>query len=413
MFKLLYADERGRFYDHPGLWAVGRAGERFVEIQPQEMIPLPEGASLVFIPEGSPVGLDRRGKFVLLEEVGGRPALAVAALLPQGYTRTLLPAYYRPSPKPLPLFGYAAVAWRKGRVWVAAHCTDDPEKWDPRHYSTPELPALIERRLAENPHNPVLRQLARCATHYSCFTAQNIFYCRWEGGLPVSPTCNARCLGCISLQPAACCPSPQERIKEVPPLEAVVEVMEHHLKHAAEAIISFGQGCEGEPLLQADLVAKAVAQVRCRVSRGTININTNAGFPEGVEKVVEGGIDSLRVSLFSADPTLYEIYHRPRGFGLGEVAASIRLARRAGVFVSLNLLVMPGLTDRAEEVMRLVEFIEETGVNMVQLRNLNIDPDYLFRHLPPSRGELMGILGLVKRLKEIKGLVVGSYNRAV
>ncbi|WP_027717954.1 radical SAM protein [Desulfovirgula thermocuniculi] len=413
MFKLLYADDKGRFYDHPGLLAAARTGERITEIRPEEMIPMPPGSSLVFIPGGSPVGIDRRGNFVLLKEAGGKRALAVAALLPQGYTRTLLPAYYRSSVRPLPLFGYAAVAWRKGRVWVAAHRTDDPARWDPRHYNTPDLPGRIARRLAESPHNPVLRQLARCAQHYSCFTAQNIFYCRWEGGLPVSPACNAGCLGCISRQPAGRCPSPQERIKEAPPQDAVVEVMEHHLARAPEAIISFGQGCEGEPLLQADLVAGAIARVRSRVSRGTINMNTNAGSPEGVRKVVEAGINSLRVSLFSADPELYNLYHRPRGFGLGEVAASIKLARRAGVFVSLNLLVMPGFTDRAGEVEKLLSFLAETGVNMVQLRNLNIDPDYLFRHLPPAKGELLGVPGLIARLREIKGLAVGSCNRAL
>jgi pyruvate-formate lyase-activating enzyme len=414
VYRLVYADAGGRFYDHPALAAVGRTGDRFVEITPSEMIPLPRGASLVLIPAGSPVGLDRRGNFVLVERVRGKAAFAVAALLPQGYTRTLLPAYRRPAgEKPLPLLGYTAVAWHKGGLWVAARQTDDPYRWDPVHFNTPELDALITARLRRHPGNPVLAGLARCAREYSCFTAQNIFYRRWEGGLPVSPRCNARCLGCISRQPPECCPSPQERIPSAPPLEAVVEVMEEHLRRAPGAIISFGQGCEGEPLLAAGIIAAATSRVRRRVSRGTININTNAGHTAGMEEVIAAGVDSIRVSLISARPGIYRAYHRPRGYDLGDVRRSILLARRSGVFVSLNLLVLPGLTDREEEMEALLTFVEETGVQMVQLRNLNIDPDYLFNHLPPARGEPAGIGELVNRLQKVPGLTVGNFSREV
>ncbi|MQL53104.1 radical SAM protein [Desulfofundulus thermobenzoicus] len=453
-FRLVYADEAGRFFDHPGLAAVGRTGDRFVEITPRELIPLPEGASLVLIPGGHPVGLDRRGNFVLLEHLpgkgrshpsgewadhfrsGGGPdvqeragrergalhhtrgasarAFALAALLPQGYTRTLLPAYRRPGgEKPLPLFGYTAVAWGRGRLWAAARRTDDPQRWDPRHYNTPELPGLVQEGLKKHPGNPILAQLAHCALDYSCFTAQNIFYRRWEGGVPVSPVCNARCLGCISEQPAGCCPSPQGRIKTSPSLEAVVEICGEHLRTAAGAIVSFGQGCEGEPALAAGVIAPAVARVRRTVSRGTVNMNTNAGHTAGIERVVDAGVDSLRVSLISARPEIYNAYHRPRGYGLEDVARSIKLARRAGVFVSLNLLVLPGLTDREGEIRSLLAFIRETGVQMVQLRNLNIDPDYLFDRLPPCPGEPLGIPQLIHRLQQIEGLLVGNFSRDV
>ncbi|NHM26841.1 radical SAM protein [Desulfofundulus sp. TPOSR] len=414
VYRLVYADAGGRFYDHPEMAAVGRTGDRFVEITPSEMMPLPRGASLVLIPAGSPVGLDRRGNFVLVERVRGVPVFAVAALLPQGYTRTLLPAYRRPAgERPLPLFGYAAVAWHKDGLWVAARQTDDPHRWDPGHYNTPELGRLISGRLGRRPGNPILAQLARCAREYSCFTAQNIFYRRWEGGVPVSPRCNAGCLGCISRQPAECCPSPQERISSAPPVEAVVEVMEEHLRSAPGAIISFGQGCEGEPLLAAGTIAAAISRVRRLVSRGTININTNAGHTAGMEKIIASGVDSIRVSLISARPDIYRAYHRPRNYDLQDVRRSIVLARQAGVFVSLNLLVLPGLTDREEEIKSLLAFIQETGVQMVQLRNLNIDPDYLFGRLPPARGEMTGIVEFINRLKKVPGLLVGNFSREV
>jgi pyruvate-formate lyase-activating enzyme len=412
MYRMIYADDRGRFYEHPGALALGRTGDLFVEMEDRDMEELPRGASLVLIPGGHPAGMDKKGKFLLLEKGrGGEPAWAVGALLPQGYTRTLLPAYRRRgADQPLPLFGYAAVAWHSGKPYVAARRTDDPRRWDPESYNTTELPGLVKKMKEEYPGNRIIGQLARCALEYSCFTAQNIFYGRWEGGIPVSPVCNANCLGCISLQPAECCPSPQSRIDFRPTIGEVAEIALPHLEQESGPIISFGQGCEGEPALAHDTIAGAIRQVRRETSSGTINMNSNAGHTGGVAAICEAGLDSLRVSIISAREDVYSAYYRPRGYTFGDVAKSIASARSAGVFVSLNLLLFPGLTDRREEAAALGEFISKYDINMVQLRNLNIDPDFLMRRLPRGEGDLLGVPGLVKRFKKITGLKVGNFS---
>ena len=67
---------------------------------------------------------------------------------------------------------------------------------------------MVAQHRAQMPENCIITQLAHCALEYSCFTAQNIFYRRYEGGIPVSNACNAACVGCISEQAADCCPSP-------------------------------------------------------------------------------------------------------------------------------------------------------------------------------------------------------------
>lgn len=416
MYQLVYADPRGRYFDHGSLGAVGRTGDMFVEIEDEDVVQFPAGASLVLLPGGHPVGINQGGRFNLLDKSprSGIPAFAVGALLPQGYTRTLLPAFRRSSgKKPLPLMGYAAVAWRGGQLFVAARRTDNPERWDPVHYNTDYLPELVEGRLRDHPGNRILRQLSRCALEYSCFTAQNIFFTRWEGGVPVSPACNARCLGCISKQPAECCPSPQERINFHPAVDEVVEIMAHHLENAPAAITSFGQGCEGEPALAAETIVEAVHRVRGLTDRGTINMNSNAGYTQGIREVCEAGLDSIRVSLISAREEVYNAYYRPRDYSLSNVRQSIMAARENGVYVSLNLLVFPGLTDREEETEALCQLIQETGVNMVQLRNLNIDPDFLLKKMPPEGGEVIGIPAFVEQLRTIPDLQVGNFSRAI
>lgn len=412
--QLLYADEEGTLYEDPEYQGAGAdgAGET-VRLTNENTIPLPEGADLMLLPGMAPVGWDR-GKKRPVKDIkrvkGGDRLYAVAAILPAGYTRTLLPAY-RPygAAGMLGLFGYTAVAGRDGDLFVAAVQTDETYKWNPLVYGDLTLPKRIKRKKKELPGNRLMEHLARCATEYHCLTAQNIFYQRWEGGLPVSPGCNAECLGCISLQPSECCPSPQERIGFVPTVAEVADLAAAHLEQGVEPIISFGQGCEGEPLLQADLIAAAIGEVRRRTDRGVININTNAGATAGLEKLCAAGLNAVRVSLLSARPEIYAAYHRPHGFGLADVRRSLALARDRGLKVSLNLLVMPGFTDRAEETEALLELLDEGWVDMVQLRNLNIDPYHFFKVLPPAEGRVHGIPKLIELIRA-QGVRVGNYT---
>ena len=44
---LVYADEQGNVYDHSELFGLARSGDMIVEILDDELIPLPEGATLV------------------------------------------------------------------------------------------------------------------------------------------------------------------------------------------------------------------------------------------------------------------------------------------------------------------------------------------------------------------------------
>lgn len=411
-YKLLYADEQGQMFDYP-MGAVGRAGDCLVEILDGDVIPLPPGASLVLLPGSTPVGMDKNGSFKLLEQTpAGSPARAVGALLPQGYTRTLLPGYRRRETRPLPLLGYTAAVWRDGGVYVAAVRTDNPDPWDPGHYNLADLDRLVADCLASAPRNRLLKHLAHCALDYSCYTAQNIFYTRWEGGLPLSPACNARCLGCISRQPAQCCPAPQSRLEFSPTTEEALEVALHHLRCAPGGIISFGQGCEGEPSLAAEKIAAVIGAVRRETAKGTINMNSNAGYTGGVTRICDAGLDSIRVSLISAREEVYNAYYRPRDYRLADVAASIRAARERGVYVSLNLLTLPGLNDRDMEMEALAKFIVQNDVKQVQLRNLNIDPDFFWERVPVEGG-MEGISELVAMLRGLPGLAVGNFSRPV
>lgn len=424
-YRLLFADARGVVYDHPDLLAAVRSGD---ELRParERALPLPEGATLCVLPGRLPIGVDpATGATTVLREarVGRRRfvPVAVGATLPPGYTRTLLPAASR-SPLAgadgapiLPQWAYTAAALGpEGPVAFALH-TDRRRHWDPARHSTPELPGLVERALAER-GGPVLGQLSRCALEYRCFTAQNTFYGRDEGAIPSSAACNAACLGCLSEQEEGMPPSSHERIRRAPTAEEMAAVGIHHLRHATgKVMVSFGQGCEGEPLLRAKEIARAVRLMRAATRRGTIHMNTNGSLPEALGEVLDAGLDACRISLNSASPDLYAAYYRPRRYGLPDVVRSMRLAKRRGAWLSLNLLTFPGVTDREEEVRRLCRLVREVGVDQVQTRPLALDPD-LYADLARGRGgggPALGIPALVAALRKARpGLAIGNFSRA-
>src|SRR5207237_574455 len=162
---------------------------------------------------------------------------------------------------------------------------------------------------------------------------------RWEMAIAVSPGCNARCVGCISKQEEEGLVSPQDRLTFIPNVDEIVEVAVPHLEIAEEAIVSFGQGCEGEPLLQWRRIEQAI-----------------------------------------------------------------------------NLLCFPGMIDREREVEALLSFVRETGLRLIQLRNLNIDPEVLLPRMPvlDSMGQALGMRTVLKILKrEVPEVEIGNFSRPV
>ncbi len=403
----LFADGNGEIFDAPGIEGAGRIGDKILHLKPEDLIKLPESADLMFLPERSAIGF-KNGEIVKLK---GR---AVSAILPQGYTRTHLPAFQKKSgAKILPLYGYTAVVLYKDELYAAAIYTDENHKWNPEGYNTRNLKNLIRRVKKALPENRLVNHLENCSLNWHCLTAQNLFYHRWECGIPTSPACNANCLGCISLQPAECCPSPQSRIKFKPTVEEISSIGIYHLKDAPEGIISFGQGCEGEPSLQAENISAAIEKIRSETSAGQININTNAGFTEGIKKIVDAGLDSMRVSIISALDESYQSYYRA-GYKLADVKNSIDYALKKNVYVSLNLLYMPGFNDRENEFNAWKKFFEELPVEMIQLRNLNYDPDAFFETMPDFEGKIFGTKNFIDELqKNFPNLKIGNFSHYV
>jgi pyruvate-formate lyase-activating enzyme len=404
----LVATSAGEIVDLPGLRAAARAGDDVFPVDTDDLVPLPESSELLFLPGRRPLAW-ADGAAKSLDD-----SLAVAAFLPPGWTGLALSAYRREAGAPLlPLYAYTAACWHRGRICVAARRVDDDEKHDPATFSRGQVRRRVTAARKRFPENRLIRHHGeRCALEWGCPNAQNLFLGRFEAPIALARSCNAACLGCISEQPPETVPSPQTRLDFKPTLDEILEIAIPHLERAPRAMVSFGQGCEGEPLLEAERIEEAIRAIRARTSRGALHLNTNGSKPEAVARLAAAGLDSIRVSLNGAREETYEPYYRPRTYRFADVIESLRVARTGGLFTSVNLLSFPGVTDRMDEAESLEELARQVGLCMIQWRCLNVDPDwYMALYADRPGSPRLGMRALLGRLRSaLPNLRFGYFN---
>lgn len=415
--SLLFATSKGDILDYGGLGMAGSAAGLFYRPQLEDLIELPPGSELFALPDRLPVGIEpESGEPALLDTnpyVPGEAIQAVAAFMAPAHTALFTAAFQRQGDAALlPLFAYSAVGWADGKFWVAGFRSDADCRQDADQFNQRLLTQRTKKHLKRFSTNRLIQHLGKCCLTYGCPAARNYFLGRWEAPLPSSPSCNAACAGCISLQPSGCCPSTQDRITFVPTESEIAEVAVAHLETAPRPVVSFGQGCEGEPLLQAGVIEKSIRLIRARTHKGTINLNTNGSLPDAVERLAQAGLDSIRISMNSAQPEKHRLYYRPKGFAFADVCRSIAVMKKYGRHVSLNYFILPGCTDDPDEYAALTALIREYHPDFIQLRNLNMDPDYYLQVIEHRAGAPpMGIGAWLRSLKErFPNLGFGYYN---
>ena len=397
---LLYSDAQGNVFEDTTLYACGRSGLYAYPIPEEDWIELPDGGSLYELPHRRAVGIDvKTGEMRVCEK-----GWAVAAFIPPAHTGLYLASYVnQPEAPELPLFCYTAVGWHDDKFYVPAVRIEPDIRQECGGFDEKAVNEGVDELRRRYPQNRLVEHLAaNCALTYNCPAARNFFMGRWECPVPSSPACNSNCIGCISFQPEdETVVSSHDRLSFKPTAGEIVEYTVPHLENAPFPIISFGQGCEGEPLLMWETIREAILQIRRFTSKGSININTNGSKPEAVEALCRAGLDSIRVSINSAQEWLYSAYYLPNNYAFEDVVESIRVVNRHGGWTSINYFVFPGMTDSAAEYEALRALIRDTGLKMIQWRNFNIDPDwYLQKVGVEETEEPMGVRTLMRLIKE-------------
>ncbi|GAA3913253.1 radical SAM protein [Chitinophaga oryziterrae] len=408
---ILYSDGKGNIFEDLTMHTTGRSGWDAWPIDPDEWIELPEGGSLYELPGRRGIGLNAlTGEMELCDK-----GWAVAAFIPPAHTGFYLAAYETmPDAPTLPLFCYTAVGWLDGKFYVPATRIEEDIRQECAGFDDKKVKEGVKTLVEAYPHNRLVQHLAdNCALTYHCPAARNYFMGRWECPIPSSPACNANCIGCISFQPEEeSIVSTQDRLRFKPTAQEIVEYTVPHLETAPFPIVSFGQGCEGEPLLMWETIRESIIEIRKHTPKGSININTNGSKPDAVRELCKAGLNSIRVSTNSAREKIYTPYYRPNNYTFDDIVESLKVVREFGGWTSINYFVFPGMTDSAEEYEALRKLIRDTDLNMIQWRNFNIDPDWYMGRLGiTDSGECLGIKQLQDLIhEEFPHLKYGYFN---
>jgi len=418
MLTAVVADQAGEIFELEGYAAVGMGGALFTTLQAANTHKMPYGSELMYLPERSPVLYNQSsGKFETLREnpyAPGEAIFPVAAFNSPGYVTTHISAYQETRHTGyLPLFSYGAVGWHQDHFRTAVVLVDPEPRQDLRQMKHEDVVAGVMAMRQNLPANRLRAHLENCALQYGCPAGKNFFLGRYEAPLPTAQQCNARCLGCLSLQKDTGIAHSQDRIAFTPSPEEIAQLALAHIERVKNSVVSFGQGCEGDPLLAAEVIEPAIRQIRAQTPDGTINMNTNGSRPEILEQLCAAGLDSVRVSLNSVREKCYHAYFRPNGYRFADVLKSIKTVLAHEKFVAINYLNSPGFTDTPQEVEALTGFLDKYRINMIQWRNLNFDPIQYWKEMKAvaAQGEPIGMEKLLNRIrKQFPNLKFGYFN---
>lgn len=408
---MLYSDGNGNIFEDTSLYATGRAGWDALPVPPEDWIELPTGGNLYELPGRRGIGIDVKTGDMRLCDKGW----AVAAFIPPAHTGLYIAAFETQEDAPtLPLFCYTAAAWHNEKFYVTAVRIEQDIRQEAAGYDDQKIESGTKQLLENYSQNRLVKHLMEnCCMTYTCPAARNFALGRWECPVPTSPACNANCVGCISFQPEdEVIFSTQDRLTFKPTAAEIVEFTVPHLMEAPYPIISFGQGCEGEPLLMWETIREAIIEIRKHTPRGSININTNGSKPDAVRALCEAGLNSIRVSTNSAREHIYTPYYRPNNYQFQDIVESLKVVRSFGGWTSINYFVFPGMTDSVEEYEALRQLIIDTDLNMIQWRNFNIDPDwYMGKIGVHETGDILGVKQMLELIhEEFPKVQFGYFN---
>ncbi len=418
LLTAVVANQAGEIFELEGYAAVGMADSLLSPLKAANTRKIPYGSELMYLPDRRPVLYNpATGIYETLKEnpyAPGEAIFPVAAFNSPGYVITHISAYREtPSAGYLPLFSYGAVGWHQGNFRTAVILVDPEPRQDLRQMKREDVVAGVEKMRRQLPVNRLREHLEKCALQYGCPAGKNFFLGRYEAPLPTAGQCNARCLGCLSLQKNTGISHSQDRIAFTPTPQEIVQVALTHITRVKKSIVSFGQGCEGDPLLAAEVIEPAIRLVRSQTKDGTINMNTNGSRPEVLAQLLEAGLDSVRISLNTVREKCYDAYFRPRGYRFADVLRSIETTLARKKFVAINYLNSPGFTDTPQESDALAGFLHKYPIHMIQWRNLNFDPIRYWKKMNAvtDHGEPIGMENLLNGIQtRFPKLKFGYFN---
>jgi hypothetical protein len=199
-----------------------------------------------------------------------------------------------------------------------------------------------------------------------------------------------------------------------PLLESPSEMIEaglQHLLHAPNALVNLDISEE----VNLDAVSNLIQSIRQQTFRGMIQINASAPDPRSIKKWCEAGLDSIRLTLNSAQGNYYNLFHEPQESRFDDIVESFKIARYFHRRAVLNYEIFPGLTDHPAEIDALIKLVRELKIETIQLHNLKIDPEWYMDELQLLNltRKQIGIQNWFTHLqKTFPAIQIGYYDRS-
>ena len=247
LLTALVANQAGEIFELDGYAAVGMAGPWLEPLSREQTCNMPYGSELMYLPDRKPVLLNiNTGRLETLREnpyAPGENIFPVAAFNSPGYVLTRVSAYRETRmAQTLPLFSYGAVGWHNNSFRSAVVLVDPEPRQDLRRMQRKDVVAGVDRMRKQMPGNRLRAHLEKCALTYGCPAGKNFFLGRYEAPLPTAKQCNARCLGCLSLQKNSDIPHSQDRIAFTPSPQEIAEVALAHIRRVPQKCGQFRTG---------------------------------------------------------------------------------------------------------------------------------------------------------------------------
>lgn len=152
----------------------------------------------------------------------------------------------------------------------------------------------------------------------------------------------------------------------------------------------------GEPTVRPDIVdlVRGLGELKQHGLESLAMTSNGIALKRKLPQLVEGGLDTLNVSLDTLDPHLFEIMTRRRGFDkvIGAVDEAVRLGMPN---VKLNTVVMRGVNDN--EVLNFTAYTKDHPVNVRFIEYMPFDGNKW------NKDKLVPFKELINRIETIYG----------
>lgn len=152
----------------------------------------------------------------------------------------------------------------------------------------------------------------------------------------------------------------------------------------------------GEPTVRPDIIelVQHLGQLKQHGLQSLAMTSNGIALKRKLPALVEGGLDTLNVSLDTLDPHLFQIMTRRKGFD--KVTGAIDEAVRLGMpHVKINTVVMRGVND--QEVLNFAAYTKENPVNVRFIEYMPFDGNKW------NRDKLVPFKELIDRIETIYG----------